>query len=122
MKLLIDSIPDTITLENYEAVIAARAAYDALPAEKQAEVTNYHRLIDAEAALSKLEIPEENGETVPNQGTGSAGTPGGGKPSNKGLPGWVIILLIAGGLLLVAGAGVWIAIAVQKKKTPEEDI
>lgn len=122
VKLLIASLPDTITLENYQAVITARTAYDALPAEKQAEVTNYHRLIDAEAALARLEIPEENGETGPNQGADGTGTPEGGKPGSKGLPGWVMILIIAGGLLLAAGAGIWIAVTVRKKKASEEDI
>ena len=51
---LIDQI-GTVTLENREAIEAARNAYDALTEEQQSYVTNYSVLTAAEAELKALE-------------------------------------------------------------------
>ena len=47
----------TVTLDSKNAIAEARAAYNALPKEVQARVTNYKKLTDAEATLAS-KIPE----------------------------------------------------------------
>lgn len=51
---LIDGIGE-VTLDSQEAIAAARAAYDALPPEQQALVTNYGVLAAAEEAFEQLQ-------------------------------------------------------------------
>ncbi|MDO5414458.1 MAG: DUF4430 domain-containing protein [Bacillota bacterium] len=53
---LIDEIDKVITLDSAAEITAARTAYDALPEEQQAEVTNYDKLVAAEKALAELLI------------------------------------------------------------------
>ena len=61
----IDALPaaDAITLENKDAVEAARAQYDALSEEGKQEITNYAKLQLAEATIAKLEAEKELAET-----------------------------------------------------------
>ena len=51
---LIDQI-GTVTAESEDAILAARAAYNALPSDQKSRVANYGKLTDAEAALAKLQ-------------------------------------------------------------------
>lgn len=46
--------PEALTLADEEKVQQAKAAYDALSAEKQAEVTNYEKLTEALSRIQKL--------------------------------------------------------------------
>ncbi len=56
---LIDAIPTPVTLDSKAAIEAARAAYDALKNYSQrSKVTNYQKLLDAEAELKRLEEEE----------------------------------------------------------------
>ena len=69
VESLIVDLPETVTLENAEAITDARAAYDALAEGLKADVANYAVLTAAEEALAALEeggdepqipaIPEE---------------------------------------------------------------
>ena len=52
---LIDALPETITLEDKTAVMAARTAFDALTEEEKASVTNLEALETAEAKIVSLE-------------------------------------------------------------------
>ncbi|MBR6113612.1 MAG: DUF4430 domain-containing protein [Oscillospiraceae bacterium] len=53
---LINAIPSPVTLKSRAAVEAARKAYDDLTSYSQrSKVTNYQKLLDAEAALKELE-------------------------------------------------------------------
>lgn len=52
---MIDNLPVPVTLADKAAVIAARAAYDALDPLEQAQVTNYDKLTAAEATITLLE-------------------------------------------------------------------
>ncbi len=51
---LIHSLPDPITLADQEAVKAARAAYELLDVQQQAQVTNLQKLQNAEKQLEEL--------------------------------------------------------------------
>ena len=53
---LIEAIPAEVTLEDEAAIIAAREAYDALTEAQKAKVTDYDKLLAAEAALAKLKF------------------------------------------------------------------
>ena len=56
---LINAIPDPVTSEARTAVETARAAFDALESYTQrSQVTNYQRLLDAEAALEQAETEQ----------------------------------------------------------------
>lgn len=52
---LINSIPSTVTLNDKQTINNARAAYNSLTSAQQQLVTNYDRLIRAEAAIQQLE-------------------------------------------------------------------
>ena len=54
VKALIDAIPDEVTLESEDAIVAAKQAYDALTPAQQLLVTNYSKLDDAVNALKAL--------------------------------------------------------------------
>ncbi|MBR4868548.1 MAG: hypothetical protein IKU10_05275 [Clostridia bacterium] len=54
---LIDSIPETVTLNDKAAVEAARAAYNALTDAQKEQITNYQILLDAEQIIDDLEHP-----------------------------------------------------------------
>ena len=51
---LIAALPETVTLDDEDAIEAARAAYDALAKAHQAMVSNSAKLLDAEAQLAEL--------------------------------------------------------------------
>ncbi len=51
---MIDRLPETITLEDIDAVREARKAYDALNPQQQARVTNLSKLLAAEEAVGNL--------------------------------------------------------------------
>lgn len=51
----INALPGSLVLENKKAVEEAREAYKTLTAEQQAYVTNYPKLVDAEARILELE-------------------------------------------------------------------
>ena len=51
---MIDALPKNITLENKDAVQAARAAYELLTKEQQKKVTNLEKLENAEKKLDEL--------------------------------------------------------------------
>ena len=52
---LINSLPETITLEDKTAVTEARVAYNKLSADQKKEVTNYNKLLNAETVIKKIE-------------------------------------------------------------------
>ncbi len=58
----IDAIDEEITLRSEAAILQARTAYNLLTAEQQTGVTNYQKLVDAEAALAALK------EAIKNEG------------------------------------------------------
>jgi hypothetical protein len=72
---LIDSLPETVSLDDRALVEQARAAYDAISTiEQRALVTNYQKLTEAEDRIEKLltlENPEET--TPPDDGGEEAG-------------------------------------------------
>ena len=85
----IEALPQEITLADKESVQAARAAYDALSAEEQAQVTNLEKLTAAEAAIAKLEATEEpvnpgegGNPQGPQEGSGTP-VPNPGEESNS---------------------------------------
>lgn len=51
-------LPDTITSADREAIERARGLYDSLTGGEKGKVTNYEKLVTAEAALSALPKPE----------------------------------------------------------------
>lgn len=61
----IAALPDFITIEDAEAIAAARSAYDALTDEQKSKVSNYDKLLAAEARLAQLstlpftDVPED---------------------------------------------------------------
>lgn len=57
---LIKSIPSTVTLNDKQTINSARTAYNALTSAQQQLVTNYDRLIRAEAAIKQLEENEKD--------------------------------------------------------------
>ena len=57
-KTAISAIGTPVTLDSETAIIAARAAYDGLPASAQSKVDNYGDLVKAEAELATLKAPE----------------------------------------------------------------
>lgn len=124
VSALIASLPQTVTAEHTNLVTAARAAYDALTKEKQVNVANYQKLLDAEAQLAALDTPGDNegGDgtqpSTPAETPGTPGTPGssGGKHNNGGFPGWMIALIVVGGVLIVAGVGVCVVVVIIEKK------
>ena len=67
---LIDAI-GTVTKNSGNAIAAARSAYNKLPADQKALVTNYDKLVAAEAAYAELvkALQEDNGKT--NETTGA---------------------------------------------------
>ncbi len=73
----IDAIDDPVTLDSETGIVAARAAYDGLPAATKAKVTNYNDLVKAEAALAELKAPEADKEAIANaiSAISSIGTP-----------------------------------------------
>ena len=85
----IEALPQEITLADKESVQAARAAYDALSVEEQAQVTNLEKLTAAEAAIAKLEATEEpvnpgegGNPQGPQEGSGTP-VPNPGEESNS---------------------------------------
>lgn len=56
----IQTLPITIRATDKVAITEARTAYDALAHEAQAYVTNYSKLVEAEAAFAQLEANEES--------------------------------------------------------------
>ncbi len=62
----INKIDATVTLESEAGIVAARAAYDGLPASAQAKVDNYDTLLKAEAALAELKAPEADKTAIAN--------------------------------------------------------
>ena len=52
----IEATPAEVTIEDEAAIIAAREAYDALTEAQKAKVTDYDKLLAAEAALAKLKF------------------------------------------------------------------
>ena len=60
---LIDEIDEKITLDSEKKINEARAAYDKLPDKEKSRVTNYKKLIDAEAELAKLK-PESDAKEI----------------------------------------------------------
>ena len=126
---LIDGIPETVTLENQQAVTAARAAYNALSADKQEKVTNYQKLLDAEEKVAALGNPGGNvdgsqpggtedtqsGNTDGSQSGGTTDKNGNQKPQKKKLD-WLTVLIVAGCVLVVAGIGVCVAVVILENK------
>lgn len=57
----INNLPGTVTLDDKQTVVEIRKAYDALTAAQKALVTNYDKLVQAEATIATLEA-----EDIPN--------------------------------------------------------
>ena len=64
---LIDNLGDSITLEQQEVIEEARAEYDALTDEEKELITNYEKLVEAEATLEILVLDKETAEAVKEQ-------------------------------------------------------
>lgn len=56
---LIDALPSPVTLEDKDAVSAARAAYNNLTADQKGYVTNYDKLTATETTIAELEAEEK---------------------------------------------------------------
>ena len=135
---LISQIPNVITEENKNAVIAARAAYDTLTAEKQAKVSNYQLLVDAEAKMAALGTPGgdvgeiQPGGTEPTQPGSTPTGEGEKKPGNKRNTSWLTTLIIVGASVVTLGVAACVVLVVVEQKkskkkpatpeTPEEQI
>lgn len=86
---------ENITLDDETAIVAARAAYDALTDEEKAQLSSYvDRLTNAEAALATLKTPAGDKNN----------------PNNTGL-----IIGIVTGVVVVAGAAVFVVLKKKKK-------
>ena len=65
---LIDSLPETVSLDDLALVEAARAAYDSISTiEQRALVTNYQKLTEAEDRIEKLLTLENPEDTTPTE-------------------------------------------------------
>ena len=65
---LIDAIPENLTLEDADAVAAARKAYDKLGGlALQSDVSNYDKLVAAEKKLEELKAEEEQAKAEEEQ-------------------------------------------------------
>ena len=66
VETLIDSLPDTVALDDKGSVESVRAEYDALSEEQKTEVENYEKLVAAETQIIKLEEDKAAAEIVIN--------------------------------------------------------
>ena len=105
VKATIDALPAAadVTPSHRDAITAARAAYDALSAEKQAsfDATALQHLTDDEAALAATESAAT--ENVPSE-----------EPAKNLTALWVILAFAAGAAVAVA-----VMTVIAKKKTPQ---
>jgi hypothetical protein len=115
---LINALPETVRLEDEEAVLAARAAYEQIStAAQKVLVSNYTKLTGAEKRIEDLKFlyPDPNDPTQEPTGT-EPGTP------DEPTPVPVLIGLI---VVLLAGAAVFFVLGSKfrpgKEETQEED-
>ena len=93
----INALPDNITLEHKELVLAARAAYDKITSGAQRElVTNYEKLSKAEQKISDLEY-------INNQQNGTETTPD-GSDSSKQIDVKLVLMIVAFSAFAVSAA------------------
>ena len=80
VEKLINDIGDDVTLASESAIKAAREAYDALPSQLQAKVSNYSKLTAAEAKLAALNLDsiyKTTGDYLAESAAPSTGSIGG---------------------------------------------
>ena len=80
VEKLINAIGDDVTLASESAINAARDAYDALPSQLQAKVSNYSKLTAAEAKLAALNLDsiyKTTGDYLAESAAPSTGSIGG---------------------------------------------
>ena len=115
----IDAIGE-VTLDSEAAIAEARAAYDALTPEQQAQVSNYEKLTAAEARLAELkgsgkepedlaDIYKTTGDFLVSQGTPEAGVSIGGD--------WTVIGLARSGRSIPGGSSYYNALVKYVKDT-----
>jgi hypothetical protein len=107
---LIAALPETITLETEEAIVAAREAFEAITSfEQKSLVDNLEVLEAAEAELENLKRKAEQNKD-PEEPTPPEVT-------DEGLSPFVIVLIVVGSVLVVAGAAVAVFLFLKKKNT-----
>lgn len=108
---MIDNLEEITSLNQEQAVAAARAAYNSLTAEQQARVTNLEVLEAAEQKIQTLKAQaQDQGKDVPGKETvGSANTPSTGDDANNaGI--YIVVLLVA------AAAGIAAILYLKKRE------
>ena len=108
---MIDNLEEITSLNQEQAVAAARAAYNSLTAEQQARVTNLGVLEAAEQKIQTLKAQaQDQGKDVPGKETvGSANTPSTGDDANNaGI--YIVVLLVA------AAAGIAAILYLKKRE------
>lgn len=119
VKTKIDAIGE-VTLGSEAAIAEARAAYDALTPEQQAQVSNYEKLTAAEARLAELkgsgkepedlaDIYKSTGDFLVSKGTPEAGSSIGGE--------WTVIGLARSGRSIPGGSSYYNALVKYVKDT-----
>ena len=103
---LINKIPEKITIADKNKVVAARTEYDKLTDTQKELVTNYNKLVEAEAKIKKLERKPGTGGNNNN----SSNKPVGNLPNTGGTNVAYLYLL---GVILIGGG----AILAIKKRT-----
>ncbi len=111
---LINKLPASISLVDKAQVVAARQAYDKISAlEQKALVSNYSVLQNAEATIEYLEN-RNNPNEDPKPGEEDPTRPP-EEPETR-LQVWQIILIVAGGVVVVGAIAVGVVIFLKKKK------
>ncbi len=122
----IDRLPDRITLQDEALVIAAREAYNKVTKlQLQALITNYDKLRKAETRIEALKYTADDTDTDTDtppaddtQADNETPSTDGGK---DGLGAGIIVLIIIGGLAVLAGGGFAIWKFVIKKGKKDDD-
>ncbi len=108
----IKALPETVSLEDKELVLAARAAYDKISTlEQKALVTNYSVLTQAEKRISDLEYLADSENST---GDTSVDTEGGN--------GGVITIIVVAVITVVAAIGTGVFVLINKKKNKKTDV
>jgi len=122
----INKLPDKVSLSDKELIETARAAYNKISLnEQKVLVTNYEKLATAERRIEDLEFLSKPSE--PENPSGPE-NPGGDEnlANSKGLPAYVIILIVAGSTVALAGIGTGVFFVIKKRRatnaeTPEQE-
>ena len=110
---MIDALSDSISLEDEEAILLAREAFDKLPIEQQALVNNLDKLTNAEGVLLYLKLQEGGTNSDPNEEVTTDEEDDGmtfGKFMKNNAVGFSVALA------MLIGFGVYIGLDIYKKK------